>query len=425
MRLIREDKLLELDARVFYETLLEYLSKNDPIKKANYYWQLEHPKGKFNPKFMRAYAKQFPIADIKDDILGFVVDFANEMKSNPDIDRILSYKSPDFGFSNYIHIYFKKPTDTKLANYVANNDKKYSNVKFRFSEHEEYEDEKEERKSVKNIDLYNKNFIQAAQEMKSVILSYIADLRSGEQEYLNNINTVATSKQECIKLRIRESVSLDERLEEIGYSTYMTDLTSDIVNWLLNKPKPYRVLYDSMYDVWSIADATATTHKDMSIDMFDSNYLYNIARDLDSDIEVMRNDGNFNSGYTDAEVYSDYLFDNGYLTGLIFIPSGDDYFKYEDTGFYPNKTEITTGTIFTKFALEDRFKSLYKKLKIADVIVRDETTLQDIWDSTKNQVPRWYAFSERAADSGFSYDQIDEFLDSIGETRHRGITGGK
>ena len=250
-------------------------------------------------------------------------------------------------------------------------------------------------------------------------------MRLIRKEYLNNINTGATSKQECIRLRIRESVSLDERLEEIGYSTYMTDLTSDIVNWLLNKPKPYRVLYDSMYDVWSIADATATTHKDMSIDMFDSNYLYNISRDLDSDIEVMRNDGNFNSGYTDAEVYSDYLFDNGYLTGLIFIPSGDDYFKYEDTGFYPNKTEITTGTIFTKFALEDRFKSLYRKLKIADVIVRDETTLQDIWDSTKNQVPRWYAFSERAADSGFSYDQIDEFLDSIGETRHRGITGGK
>ena len=39
MRLLMEDRLLEVEARVFYEILVEYLSKTDKIQKANYYWK--------------------------------------------------------------------------------------------------------------------------------------------------------------------------------------------------------------------------------------------------------------------------------------------------------------------------------------------------------------------------------------------------
>ena len=59
-----------------------------------------------------------------------------------------------------------------------------------------------------------------------------------------------------MKLRI-----LDERLEDIGNSTYCTDSAQDIANWIVNKPKPYRVIYDKTYDVWCIADAAVQTHK--------------------------------------------------------------------------------------------------------------------------------------------------------------------
>ena len=396
-----------------YKRLLveERLNDDDIIHKANEYHDYEETRASLNTHLTK---------------------LASEIRKNKYVKNAQTNPSEDTtrpGLSTYVNISFKNPDGLTKKEI-----KDFYHYALRFSDHKDRHKNKHKNR--------NKNDKMEVQIVGKTVKDVLKD---GLQEFNDSISSIQqritefeikkfgkpitfvnknSDKTESIKLRIKESVSLDERLEEIGYSTYMTDLTSDIVNWLLNKPKPYRVLYDSMYDVWSIADATATTHKDMSIDMFDSDYLYNIARDLDSDIEAMRKEGNFNSGYTDAEVYSDYLFDSGYLTGLIFIPSGDDYFKYEDTGFYPTKTEITTGTIFTKFPLEDRFKSLYRKLKIADAIVKGETTLQDIWNSTKNYVQRWYVFSERAADAGFPYNEIDKFLDDVGETRHRGVTGG-
>ena len=166
-----------------------------------------------------------------------------------------------------------------------------------------------------------------------------------------------------MKLRI-----LTERFEDIAPYTFATDSTQDIANWLIKKPKPYRVIYDKIFDVWCIADADLQTHKDMAIDLFDSDYLMGVSDKVDSFIKFARNNGGFNFGWTNAEVYCDYQFDNQNIKGFIFIPDGYDYMDYESSGFYEYVYPISTGSLFCRD--EDDFSTvgflapLYRKLKI-------------------------------------------------------------
>lgn len=226
---------------------------------------------------------------------------------------------------------------------------------------------------------------------------------------------------------------LAERLEEICQSTYATDSAQDIANWIVNKPKPYRILYDRYYDVWVIAHANDQTHSDMAIDLFDSNYLYGVAKDLDGDIQRIRNDESnsrgdyYSSGWTDAEVYQDYGFDHYQLKGLIFIPFGMKYRDYEESGFYSYKKDIATGTIFTQrpteFSSDGIFKSLYNKLAIMKALqpdksidTRDPESLNDIWNKVQvlkdhdKIVKTFVKFAQR---HGFYDEQIKEFLNEV------------
>ncbi len=216
---------------------------------------------------------------------------------------------------------------------------------------------------------------------------------------------------------------LIERIEEIASGTYCTDSASDIVNWLLNKPKAYRILYDIVLGVWCIADALENTHKDMSIDMFDSGYLYDNPEhvDLDSYVLDMRNEKRFNDGYTDAEVYSDYSFRELKLLGCFFIPDGQEYRDYEESGFYSVKTKITTGTIFTvaRGDLEKFFTPLYNKLRIAGAFVKEDITDEDYeWlkhlaELAKDQDPDDWTdeFYYLAIEDGYTEDQAKQFID--------------
>jgi hypothetical protein len=225
------------------------------------------------------------------------------------------------------------------------------------------------------------------------------------------------NKHKLIKLAIKESVSLNERLEEISPETYATDSVGDIVNWLLNKPKPYRILYDKKYDVWVIADAMSNTHKDMSIDLFDSDYLYGVARDLDNDIKQARTDGKFNSGYTDAEVYSDYWFDNFQLKGLFFIPKNMQYRDYEESGFYSHEVPITTGSLFVQRPSElsehGIFKDLYNKLDRLNVL---KSSLKSIYlDCRRNYGSDWLQyFYDEAEEWEYDEDEVQEFMNRYG-----------
>lgn len=222
---------------------------------------------------------------------------------------------------------------------------------------------------------------------------------------------------------------LTERIEEICRSTYATDSAQDIANWLVNKAKPYRVLYDRMYDVWVIAHANDQTHSDMAIDLFDSGYLYGVAKDLDGDIERIRNDESnsrgdyYNSGWTNAEVYQDYGFDHYQLKGLIFIPYGMKYRDYEESGFYSYKKNISTGTIFTQrpteFSSDGIFKSLYNKLAIMKALQpekKEVESLDALWGRVmvlKDVDKMVTAFTDFAKARGYTQKQIDDFLSEV------------
>ena len=222
---------------------------------------------------------------------------------------------------------------------------------------------------------------------------------------------------------------LTERLEEICRSTYATDSAQDIANWIVNKPKPYRILYDRYYDVWVIADANDQTHSDMAIDLFDSGYLYGVAKDLDGDIKRIRNDESnsrgdyYNSGWTDAEVYQDYGFDHYQLKGLIFIPYGMEYRDYEESGFYSYKKNISTGTIFTQrpteFSSDGIFKSLYNKLAIMKALQpekKEVESLDALWGRVmvlKDVDKMVTAFTDFAKARGYTQKQIDNFLSEV------------
>lgn len=222
---------------------------------------------------------------------------------------------------------------------------------------------------------------------------------------------------------------LTEKIEEIAYSTYATDSAQDIANWLINKPKAYRVLYDRKYDVWCIATAEHQTHSDMTIDLFDSGYLYNVAKDLDADIKRIREDESsssgdyYNSGWTDAEVYQDFWFDHYNLKGFIFIPFGQQYHDYEESGFYSYRKNIKTGTVFTQrpteFSSDGIFKSLYNKLAVMKALQpenKEVESLDALWGKVmvlKDVNKMINMFTKFASDRGYTKKQIDDFLQEV------------
>lgn len=417
MQIFDEFVLSRYSGNLFRDMLFELLD-DEKIKHANDYWKRTNKGIRFDKYKMADYAEEECVKNEKNDLHRYVVQFANDLRSDSMIVDVHPSKSKEFGMSDYIYIDFKKPDDPRLQDFYKNHEKDYKAVKARFSDHKESSKTPENRRSKIKVQIYGKTFIEASREMKAEIDAYENRLKQMEDDYLASLENDENKElaSESIKLRISESVSLDERLEDIGNSTYCTDSAQDIANWIVNKPMPYRVIYDKKYDVWCIADAEFQTHKDMSIDMFDSNYLYGIAKDLDSDIELMRKEDNLNDGWTDAEAYSDYQFDHYNIKGLIFIPENMEYRDYEESGFYSAKTELVNGTIFTtrhsEFSDSGIFKSLYLKLKIMGAI---KPEIEALWKKAlllkfdPDKMLNW--FYDTAGKHGYSDTEISRFID--------------
>lgn len=69
-----------------------------------------------------------------------------------------------------------------------------------------------------------------------------------------------------MKLRIREGV------KKLGSDMFITDYARDIVKLLVNKPKPYRFLYDAQADIYMICDAWDHIHSDMVVTAFENGW---------------------------------------------------------------------------------------------------------------------------------------------------------
>ena len=440
MILLYEDKFINLSWRDFSRALCELLSKTDKIEKASEYVTRYIEPYQDTAQKRKEYAMNPKIIEIKKDINNFAKRWVKCIRSLDNVTEVRVNPSPCFGLSEYVYLDIGI-SNPKLQGFYDAHPEKYNSVKFRFTDHGDIE-EIAAQKSDGQVEYEDRSFLEVSDEMKAKIDNYLKELHNEERAYLkklknkernkkrklkkklqkqnalnnnDNLSSVEKETTESLKLRLPEGVQLNEKLEEVADSTYVTDSATDIANWLINKPKPYRIIYDKKYDVWCIADAMKQTHKDMSIDLFDSDYLYGVAKDLDSDIETMRKD--FNSGYTDAEVYSDFQFDHYYIKGLFFIPKNMNYHDYEESGFYSHEVPITSGTIFVQYASEFSesgiFKDLYKKLDRMDALIK---SLKKIYlECRKEYGENWLDyFYDEAEEWEYDEDEVQEFLDRYG-----------
>lgn len=161
-----------------------------------------------------------------------------------------------------------------------------------------------------------------------------------------------------MKLRIQEG------LEEIANDVYCSDYVGDVTNWLLNKPKPYRILYDSQHDIWCVGNAVNVTHSDMAYELYKTGYVEKYITDGENALIRKVAD---QYGVSMTRAFDIIGFNNGWLVGAFFIPNGLEYADYEDSEFYKERFEITTGTLFFRnksyFTNRGVFKDLFLKLK--------------------------------------------------------------
>ena len=123
-----------------------------------------------------------------------------------------------------------------------------------------------------------------------------------------------------------------ERFEEFecgGYSMYGTDSVTDISNWLVHKPKPYRFVYDKETGSWCIGDARYFTHNDIIEGLFS---------------------------------YCDSCCDEVYCG--MFVPFNYDDYTDQGTDFYRKEIPIQSGVILLPYGDDDSvFAELFTKLR--------------------------------------------------------------
>ncbi len=125
-----------------------------------------------------------------------------------------------------------------------------------------------------------------------------------------------------MKLHIKES------LEQLEPDMFVTDYVGDVVNLMVNKPKPYRFIWERPTDIYVIGDGEQYIHRDL--------------------IVSAKNSGHINSY-------------NNSITGM-FIPYEQmvsDWLVEERN----DRTYIKTGIILTNGDFPKLFPDLYNKLK--------------------------------------------------------------
>ena len=181
IQLIVEDILFnKLTSRQFFQSLLEFLNKNDKIKYSDDYIT------NFDKSKKDRYVNVQPIKDIKNDIYNFVDEWIKDVKDECGVYRIRNVRmSKKYGFSTYVDLDFKRPSDKRLYSFYNDNSDLYTGVTFRFSEHESKNDDSD---IADWVNLTGKTFNQAAEEMKYKIQNYVTDLRSKEKQYLKKLD---------------------------------------------------------------------------------------------------------------------------------------------------------------------------------------------------------------------------------------------
>lgn len=345
-------------------------------------------------------------------IHSYLKSLATEIRNLPFVQSCSPDISPDKikrGLSNYIEIVFDYPEGLTKEEVD-----KYYHYTIRFSDHEDkHKDTRIHKTSY--IDLVGRkvgNLKKAGMRLFWQVLPQIQEaIEDFEIEKFGEIKTNILQKSNTTQIR--------ESLTQIDSGLYCTDYAGDIANWLLNKPKPYRIIYDSYFDVWCIADANTWTHDKMAKEMFSSGYIEEVANK--DKLEKFLSDANehfskYVTGvkFSNRELYKSYGFSQLYLEGCMFIPNSDNYDNYEESKFYSYEIRLTTGILFVydmfMFSPQGHYKDLYNALERRNAIL---DTLDNLW----KECLRLYKgdavdyFYQQAEEVGYDEDEIQEFLD--------------
>lgn len=168
-------------------------------------------------------------------------------------------------------------------------------------------------------------------------------------------------------------LKINERLQKLSSDMFITDYAGDIAQLLVNKPKPYRFLYDAQADLYMICDAWDHIHMDMVDKAFRSGW-YEDQKDFLNDTIGFYNRGMYQDYFsfgTDIieldeddpwvtpDQFSDRVeSDDNYIYPWIycfgFLPNGSNDENDLTRDGYNHKYEFEFGTVYTRdFDLSD------------------------------------------------------------------------
>ena len=174
-----------------------------------------------------------------------------------------------------------------------------------------------------------------------------------------------------MKLRIKESV---EKIDDI----LVFDYVGDLVNMLLNKPKPYRICYDPKNDVYGIGDAYKYIH----------GYIEDAMKSLGYEPRVIK--GATNELGWELSDTTDYV-------ECTFIPYNCKDDSWQVGGFVGERERpfyISTGFILMgghktlKKSLPDVYKVLERRNAVSDVL--SDAEIETIRNTAKRRLQTTY-----------------------------------
>lgn len=147
--------------------------------------------------------------------------------------------------------------------------------------------------------------------------------------------------------------TLQERLERHDSGIIITDYVGDVVNLLINKPKPYRIVYDTVFGVYGIGDAYNFIHGDIQNVLKEYGYEEKTTHTVTLRSKKVR----------------DYVVKNHEIKSqvlLSFEPYNINDMSWEVGGFVGERASscyITTGVILTTSPLDIEVPDLYNNIK--------------------------------------------------------------
>ena len=167
---------------------------------------------------------------------------------------------------------------------------------------------------------------------------------------------------------------LAESLHKLGSNCFITDSPYDIKNLIMNKPKLYRILYDSNIDMYMIGDGNEIIHWDMINEARKLGYYANQEEFIDELGGTLDN-------YVETGIYGIYEDEievDPYLIYIIYSPDEEEFRLGEDG--YQARYPLENGVIYTRDSyLEDC--DLYKVLKVHSNIINEDVSNQDEEDT--------------------------------------------